>query len=232
MAKHKKERATANKIGLKINEVMLEKDMVGDYAAVAALFQVAVPSVYGWVDTGRISKDRLPALAQWSGRPLSWWLDSNQIDLNSAPWQGANVVPGRDLRGLVPLLSKVQAGNWDSACENFDPRDAERWMMCNAKHSERTYALRVTGDSMTAPAGNSRTYPNGCFVFVDPELRNPSNGDRIIAKLASDGEDRVTFKIYKNEDGRQWLQPLNPSHEPIREEFSVLGKVIGKWEDE
>lgn len=76
MAKHKKERVTANKLGLKFNEVMREKNIVGDYAAVAEWFTVAVPSVYGWVDKGRISKDRLPSLVTWSGRPLTWWLDA------------------------------------------------------------------------------------------------------------------------------------------------------------
>ena len=89
--------------------------------------------------------------------------------------------------------------------------------------------MRVRGDSMTAPHGNNRTYPEGCFIFVDPEKRMPDNGDRIVACL--EGSDEVTFKIYKNEDGRKWLQPLNPSHEPIREKFRVLGTVLGKWED-
>lgn len=56
------------------------------------------------------------------------------------------------------------------------------------------------------------------------------NGERVVARL--NGSNEVTFKVYKNEDGRQWLQPLNPSHEPIREPFSVIGLVIGKWEDE
>jgi SOS-response transcriptional repressor LexA len=42
----------------------------------------------------------------------------------------------------------------------------------------------------------------------------------------------VTFKAYKEEDGRRWLQPLNPTHQPIREPFKVLGTIIGKWEDE
>jgi hypothetical protein len=76
MAKHKKERSTNNAIGLKINEVMRAKGMVGDYSAVATHFRVAVPSVYGWVDTGRIHKDRLNTLSIWSGRPVTWWLDT------------------------------------------------------------------------------------------------------------------------------------------------------------
>lgn len=82
---------------------------------------------------------------------------------------------------------------------------------------------------MTAPTGNARTYPEGCLIFVDPERRSPVNGDRIVACL--EGCNEVTFKVFKDEDGRRWLQPLNPSHEPIRKPFKVLGTVIGKWED-
>ena len=75
MAKQKSERATSNSIGRKINEVLREKKMIGDYAAVAEHFGIAVPSVYGWIDTGRISKTRFSKLTAWSGKSLSWWLE-------------------------------------------------------------------------------------------------------------------------------------------------------------
>lgn len=140
-----------------------------------------------------------------------------------------NTEPGPDIRGKVPLISWVQAGDWCQAADPHPPGQAERWMDCPVSHSSSTFALRVRGDSMTAPHGNSRTYPEGCFIFVDPEKRTPNNGDRVVACLT--GTDEVTFKIYKNEDGRQWLQPLNPSHEPIRENFHIVGTVLGKWED-
>jgi SOS-response transcriptional repressor LexA len=140
-----------------------------------------------------------------------------------------NTEPGPDLRGKVPLISWVRAGEWCEAQDPLAPGDAERWMDCPVGHSASTFALRVRGDSMTAPHGNSRTYPEGCIIFVDPERKSPVNGDRIVACL--EGSHEVTFKVYKNEDGRQWLQPLNPSHEPIREPFKVLGTVLGKWED-
>lgn len=146
-----------------------------------------------------------------------------------APPTVANTEPGPDIRGKVPLISWVRAGEWCEAADPFQPGDAERWMDCPVSHSSSTFALRVRGDSMTAPHGNSRTYPEGCFIFVDPERKTPVNGDRIVACL--EGSHEVTFKVYKNEDGRQWLQPLNPSHEPIREPFKVLGTVLGKWED-
>jgi SOS-response transcriptional repressor LexA len=130
--------------------------------------------------------------------------------------------------GVVPLISWVKAGDWMEAADPLQPGEAEKWLPCPVNHSERSFALRVRGDSMTAPHG--RTYPEGCIVFVDPERRLPINGERIIAKLA--GSNEVTFKVFKEEDGRRWLQPLNPSHLPIREAFRVLGTVIGKWEDE
>ena len=141
----------------------------------------------------------------------------------------ANIEPGPRLRGKVPLVSWVQAGNWCEAVCSVHVSEAERWMDCPVNHSAQTFALRVRGDSMTAPSGATRSYPEGCFIFVDPERCDPVNGERVVACLLNSND--VTFKVYKNEDGRQWLQPLNPLHEPIREPFKVLGTVLGKWED-
>ena len=140
-----------------------------------------------------------------------------------------NTEPGPRIQGKVPLVSWVQAGAWCEAVNTIHISEAERWMDCPVKHSNQTFVLRVRGDSMTAATGAGRTYPEGCFIFVDPEQRNPINGDRVIACLLDSND--ATFKIFKEEDGRRWLQPINLSHEPIREPFKVMGTVIGKWED-
>lgn len=140
----------------------------------------------------------------------------------------SNTEPAPDVRGGVPLISWIKAGSWDEATDPFHPGDAEEWIPSMRPHSGRAYALRVRGDSMTSPHGKS--YPEGCIIIVEPERRSPVNGERVIAKL--EGSNDVTFKVYKEEDGRRWLQPLNTSHEPIREPFKVLGTVIGKWEDD
>lgn len=194
-------------------------------------------SVNAWVNgkTDSIDGKYLTTAAYYLGVSAHWLSTGEGPMLPGAgepaiiPPVHANTSPGPAIRGKVPLISWVQAGDWCHAADPHLPGQADRWMDCPVTHSTSTFALRVRGDSMTAPHGNSRTYPEGCFIFVDPEKRTPDNGDRVVACLT--GTDEVTFKIYKNEDGRQWLQPLNPSHEPIRENFHILGTVLGKWED-
>lgn len=130
--------------------------------------------------------------------------------------------------GEVPVISWVQAGAWHEVAATFQPSEAERLLPIFRGHSSQTYALKVRGDSMTSPHGKS--YPQGSYIIVDPAKLQPVNGDRIVAKL--EGSDEVTFKVYKDEDGRKWLAPLNTTYPTIMDPFKVLGTVIGKWEDE
>lgn len=183
-------------------------------------------STIGNIESGLRKRPReLLAIAAALGVAPLW------LETGSGPKASTvqNIEPAPASRGKVPLISWVRAGEWCEASDPFLPGDAEKWFDCPVAHSDGSFALRVRGDSMTASHGNTRTYPEGCIIFVDPERKSPVNGDRIVACLETTHE--VTFKVYKNEDGRQWLQPLNPSHEPIREPFKVLGTVLGKWED-
>ena len=66
---------TDNPIGQKINDVMAEKGIAGDYKALSQVFGIAVPSVYDYVRHGRIAKERYQALVEWSQRSLDWWFD-------------------------------------------------------------------------------------------------------------------------------------------------------------
>lgn len=202
-------------------------------AGLARACGISRASVNAWVNgkTDSIDGKYLTTAAAYLG-VSAHWLSTGEgpmlPEAGEAPIH-SNTAPGPEIRGKVPLISWVRAGEWCHAADPHLPGQADRWMDCPVSHSSSTFALRVRGDSMTAPHGSSRSYPEGCFIFVDPEKRTPNNGDRVVACLT--GTDEVTFKIYKNEDGRQWLQPLNPSHEPIREKFHIIGTVLGKWED-
>lgn len=201
-------------------------------AELARACGVKPPSVNGWL-SGKskfLRGENLLKAAAVLGVSQQWLATGEGLMAAAvAPSGSSNVEPGPDVKGRVPLVSWVQAGAWCEACTPVDVSEVERWLDCPVPHSKSTFVLRVRGDSMTAPTGNARTYPEGCLIFVDPERRSPVNGDRIVACL--EGCNEVTFKVFKDEDGRRWLQPLNPSHEPIREPFKVLGTVIGKWED-
>ncbi|MEW5248891.1 LexA family protein [Microbulbifer sp. 2201CG32-9] len=118
----------------------------------------------------------------------------------------SNVSPGPAILGRVPLISWVQAGDFCETVDLFEPGDAEEWLPCPATHSDRTYALRINGDSMTSPYPGQRSYPPGTIVFVDPD-RQLTNGCRVVAKLEGD----VTFKTYSEDMGRKYLRPINPS---------------------
>lgn len=201
-------------------------------AELARACGVKPPSVNGWL-SGKskfLRGENLLKAAAVLGVSQQWLATGEgPMAAAVAPSGSSNVEPGPDVKGRVPLVSWVQAGAWCEACTPVDVSEVERWLDCPVPHSKSTFVLRVRGDSMTAPTGNARTYPEGCLIFVDPERRSPVNGDRIVACL--EGCNEVTFKVFKDEDGRRWLQPLNPSHEPIRQPFKVLGTVIGKWED-
>lgn len=150
-------------------------------------------------------------------------------DYIKTPANLRNVAAGPSIKGRVPLISWVQAGEWSEAIDLYEPGEAEDMISCPATHSPQTFALRVEGDSMTSATGKS--YPHGSIIFVDPEQRGGvMPGDRVIAKLA--GHDKVTFKQLAEDRQGYYLTPLNSAHPVIYGEFSVLGKVIGKWEPE
>ena len=208
-------------IGLRIKRLMEKQKISGK--EMAAHCGITPGGVSSWFSTGRISKEKLALAAELLGVSTD--------DLISGDLQNTkigNVGAANAPAGEVPVISWVQAGAWHEVADTFQPGEAERYLPIFRGHSSQTYALKVQGDSMTAPHGKS--YPQGCYIIVDPAKVSPVNGDRIIAKLV--GSDQVTFKVYKDEDGRKWLAPLNTGHQPIGEAFKVLGTVIGKWEDE
>lgn len=141
----------------------------------------------------------------------------------------ANAREGPDIRGLVPLLTSVQAGAWTEVVGSFQVADAKDWLPCPVKHSPDTFCLVVQGESMFNPQGKP-SYEPGDIIFVDPEITARS-GDRVVVRL-EDQSDTV-FKQYIEEDGRKLLKALNPEWKPRYLELNgptkICGVVIGKW---
>ena len=223
---------TANPIGARIKSARKTKKLNQDALATACGISRAAVSLWE-SQTGRPtvpSPDNLPIVAKLLGKTVDWILTGEpSAKVNEAPGHYANTQPGPDTRGHVPLISWVQAGSWHEAEEHYLPGDAEEFLPCPVSHGLGTYALRVTGDSMTAPHGKS--YPAGCVIYVDPsQIGGVGSGDRVIAKI--NGDAKVTFKQFIDDAGVKFLKPLNPQYPTIHDPFRIIGKIIGKWEDE
>lgn len=162
----------------------------------------------------------------WFDEPPS--ITTSRVKVSAAPEDRAEFLSAA---GFVPLISWVTAGAWADVADPYEPGVAmdDTWLPCPAKHSPRTYCLRVRGESMFNPGG-SPSYANGDVIFVDPS-REALPGDRVVVRL--DDHQEATFKQLVIEDGRKLLKALNPEWKPryveINGHATITGVVIGKW---
>lgn len=141
-----------------------------------------------------------------------------------------NTTGGPQPIAMIPLISWVQAGEFCISPDLFQPGDAEAWIPSFKKMGPHAYALRVVGDSMTAPSGAVNSYPEGSIIFIDPE-RSFINGSPVVARIHED--EAATFKIYSTDAGKHYLRPLNPQYPTIEmtKDMHICGVVVGVWRD-
>ncbi len=136
-------------------------------------------------------------------RDLSHSSDTNQ-SLSRAQSEPSNLEQAPGLRGKVPLISFVQAGEFAEVIDNFQPGDGEDWIDVTCPVNRHTFALRIVGDSMDPD------FPEGMIIVVEPEMQ-AEPGDYVVAKNGDD----ATFKQLIR-DGADWyLRPVNPRY-PIK----------------
>jgi SOS-response transcriptional repressor LexA len=95
------------------------------------------------------------------------------------------------------------------------------------EHGHRTFAYQQPDDTMTAVAG-PKSYPAGCLVYIDPDVTEVANDKPALVRLENGS---VVMAYCMAQAGRVWLRLLNPAYPPIMSTFTVLGAVIGKWEE-
>ncbi|MGI4846832.1 MAG: LexA family protein [Janthinobacterium lividum] len=193
------------------------------------LWGISRSSVAGWeAGAAKPGIDKLPALARKLGTTVDELLNDRLISGTFKPEpHNAVAVP---TRGMLPVISYVQAGQWSEIANNFDPGEAEEWLPCPFNHGPNSFVLRVAGLSMYNPSGD-KSYSPGEYIVVDPNVE-PSNKKMVVVRL--DHEDKATFKqIIIGHDGTIMLQALNPSYSPrlmeMPPESVIAGVVIGKF---
>lgn len=190
-------------------------------------FGISSVSVSEWErDLSRPDADKFASLATVLRTTVDYLL-TGRGDRGST--EEKTLAVGPDIRGKVPLISWVQAGQWTAVAKSFEVFDAQDWLPCVASHSPSTFCLRVRGQSMFNPNGTP-SFSEGDIIFVDPEKAS-DNRSCVIVML--DDEQEATFKQLVIEGDRKMLRPLNPSWPeqwlPINGNATIIGTVIGKW---
>ena len=138
--------------------------------------------------TPRRMGDRLAAKLERAMDKPPGWMNEPAL-LNALPLPAA---------GGFPVISWVQAGTWTEARDL--PAGTAR-LHSPVPCGPDTFVLKVAGDSM-APR-----FPDGDYIFVDPDLPAESGGF-VVVRLPEGGD--ATFKQLVEEDGRRFLKAANP----------------------
>ncbi|WP_336195018.1 LexA family transcriptional regulator [Hafnia paralvei] len=124
----------------------------------------------------------------------------------------------------VPIISYVQAGAF-AAEDTINFEGDFEYVLTSANVSEKAFALRIKGDSMTPE------FKEGDIVIIDPE-ECPTPGEFVVA---SNGNLEGTFKKYRprsiNAQGEEdfELVPLNsdyPTYRSWERPLQIIGTMI------
>lgn len=151
----------------------------------------------------------------WMDQDHSFYAIKNSNGIYEVP---ANTRPAPEINGRIPLISYVQAGRWREIMEHFEPDD---WIETTLKVSQRSFALRVVGDSMTNPFG-APSIPDGYIIIVDPMIE-PKSGLFVVARLEDSNE--AVFKQLIIDGPHHYLKSLNPDYKPIYIDDSCI--IVG-----
>jgi SOS-response transcriptional repressor LexA len=122
------------------------------------------------------------------------WLDVDHTTMREGR-ASYNVDAGPEIRGRVPLISWVQAGNFNTVVDNHQVGQADEWIETTVPIRRHTFALRVKGDSMRNPSGDEPTFPDGSVIVCEPDAVSDLDSmvrSLVIVKRTRD--DEATFK--------------------------------------
>lgn len=129
----------------------------------------------------------------------------------------------------VPVLGSANAGPANLlADENVEGylKVSERVL----RNRKKVFALRVQGDSMNNAKMDGKNIEEGDYVLIDPEYKNPRNGDYVLSIL--DG--CANIKKFQINSEKRYIalisESTNSRYKPIyvssKDNFMINGKII------
>ena len=117
----------------------------------------------------------------------------------------------------IPIIGSIAAGKPSFAYEDIEGYVDTYDLFLGRLTFDDVFAVKVKGDSMV-DAG----IINGDIAILKKQPV-ADNGD-IIAALMDNNE--VTLKRLKTRNHTAFLEPANKQYQPIREQFSIIGKLL------
>ncbi|RJP28787.1 MAG: transcriptional repressor LexA [Candidatus Omnitrophota bacterium] len=162
-----------------------------------------IAAEFGFSSTGTV-RDYLNAL-------------QNKGYLKRASYKSRHIDLAKSNINKIPIIGTIAAGSPSLAYEDIqgyvDPYD----LYLGRLSYNDVFALKVKGDSMV----DAGILEDDIAIIKKQPLAH--NND-IIAALLDNNE--VTLKIFKNTGSHIYLEPANVNYQPIRKNFSVIGKLI------
>jgi len=205
-------------IGERIRDLRKKNKMT--QADVARKVGVSSPTITQWENNQTAPKgDNLLKVSQVLGCTPDWLVTGkgHPDDIHD------NVEAAPRLKGLVPVISEVQAGHWTEIKTGFD-EEASEWIPTLHSNSRYAFALRVVGDSMLNPH-EKRSLSEGMIVVVDPE-KQAKHRSIVVARL--ENSEKATVKELVIDGDMKYLRPFNPQFPiiPITEGTMINGTVV------
>lgn len=138
----------------------------------------------------------------------------------------SNIVPAILSRNYkVPIISYVEALSWSDKLDNLVNSEGYEYIMTSSKLSEKSFALKIQGDSMEPE------FKDGDIVIIDPTVI-PSPGEFVVAQYDNS---ESTFKKYreigldKNSKIQFELISLNSDYNTINnlnQKIKIIGTMV------
>ena len=117
----------------------------------------------------------------------------------------------------IPIVASIPAGPANLAYEDVEGYVGMEDILPGTTAPNEVFALRVKGDSMME-AG----IMEGDLAIIRRQAV-ARNGE-IIAALLENNE--VTLKRLRHLNNATYLEPANSNYQPIRKEFTIIGRVV------
>jgi SOS-response transcriptional repressor LexA len=182
-----------------------------------------------------IKPQSVQALCSGRAKTTAYLSDISQI-LNVSPiWlrsgKGPRSLAGSDrvylATGRIPLVRWDQIEHLDLVAIAGD--EETTWINTPKPLGADSFALKIVGNSMMNPAGDS--FPPGHIIAVDPKW--PLKNDCYV--IANMENQKPVLRHYTEEEGRQYLRLLNPGYpNPVSDvtgHMKLYGVVRGLYKD-